>query len=182
MKFYWQDFFLWFSFLRASSVLGQTEWWVSTREEKAVFLLWGSTETWEVCVHHLMPPPTPPPPPDLEGASICIEYLLQMELSGQSSGTSICDLHLYSILTWKALELCLNLGVFLGRKNHLRAELSHSFGSFQYKLCFQETHTAKLLYIRSGNVQEPGSKSPTSGKEQRAVLPWHICSVKNMWL
>lgn len=90
------------------------------------------------------------------------------------------NLHLYSILTWKALELCLNLGVFLGRKNHLRAELSHSFGSFQYKLCFQETHTAKLLYIRSGNVQEPGSKSPTSGKEQRAVLPWHICSVKNM--
>ena len=174
MKFYWQDFFLWFSFLRASSALSQTEWWVSTREEKAVFLLWSSAETWEVCVHHLMPPPTPTTP-DLEGASICRECLL-------SSGTTIRDLHLYSLLTWKALELCLNLGVFLGRKNHLRAELSHSLGSFQYKLCFQESHTAKLLYIRSGNVQEPGSKSPTSGKEQRAVLPWHICSVKNMWL
>ena len=61
MEFYWQDFFLWFSFLRASSVLSQTECWVSAREEKAVFLLWGSTETWEVCAHHLMPPPTPPP-------------------------------------------------------------------------------------------------------------------------
>lgn len=126
--------------------------------------------------------PHPPPPPDLEGASICIEYLLQVELSGQSSGTSICDLHFYSILIWKALHLCLNLGVFLGRKNNLRAELSHSFGSFQYKLCFQESHTAKLLYIRKGNVQELGLKSPTSGKERRAVLPWHICSVKNMWL
>ena len=162
MKFYWQDFFIWFSFLRASSALSQTEWRVSTREEKAVFLLWSSAETWEVCVHHLMPPPTPTTP-DLEGASICRECLL-------SSGTTIRDLHLYSILTWKALELCLNLGVFLGRKNHLRAELSHSLGSFQYKLCFQESHTAKLLYIRSGNVQEPGSKSPTSGKEQRTVL------------
>lgn len=123
-----------------------------------------------------------PPPPDLEGASICIEYLFQLELSGQSSGTSICEWHFYSILIWKALHLCLHLGVFLGRKNHLKAELSHSFGSFQYKLCFQESHTAKLLYIRKGNVQELGLKSPTSGKERRAVLPWHICSVKNMWL